>query len=803
MAITHVYSDAQTLDTTKVLPLSSYTGADRTAFVLVTSRGSAQGTETLTGMTGWTEVLNLGTGDAANGNRPRMWIYSMAIPDGTSDFTLTHSGTGGWVLVIVNGDLKTPDTGYEFNYGSSMSITKPGNSGETGVLIGACGTNANATYTSLPYTGVASNKAYWSNPDGSYSIETHAGGSTTAFTYASSTDYTLGWIWVEENDAPVTPVEGATVETGISTEDGMVVESGSETRTTTWTFSSSPSSVDISATLDDIGNLPAAEGGEVYVKVLDGTDDSVIVAEQKLGDVIGGEPAATFTATLDVSGDSATDMDVVYRVTRDLAATIRPPQGVGAGESGPIQIGNFATADYWDLLSMDSKVGATEKWVNYSTGSDSNAGTEGAPYKTIGHACSVLNGSTGTIWLSGTHPDVGFLSNIKGQDRDNIIAIRGLEGTTPRIESTAENANAIDLDGTFGHIAFYGITFEHLTYRTQAQNWGQSRYNFAIGMSGAYAAPGYGGGDYETNLGKVWILNCAAIGFGHGFGGEGVPSHIIAGNYVTECGYWVTGGGSGISCTRMGGYSNNTWGSWNYASESWTNGLNWDLDPIFTAPDGTHYQYVQMGNVVYSNRQRMASIGIGHNYQTDGNGLIFGDAELSRGRCLQTLNVSFRNGGQGLNTYSPPLDGVDVVLNTAWNNGYHWIDGEPIDKSGLWTNEMTIGSPTSEYPSTSIIGNLAHAESYQNAAYATYGTQNLTATQNYSSGKGGAGSTVISNIGIVSRTDNINTADPNLTAGSQARGKVSASQRKTAWDFNGATMPTSGMIDAGACQYSA
>lgn len=451
-----------------------------------------------------------------------------------------------------------------------------------------------------------------------------------------------------------------------------------------------------------------------------------------------------------------------------------------ASSPGGLTIGNITTADYWTLLGMSQKVGPTERWVNHATGSDSNPGTSAeSPWKTINHALDALNGTTGTIWVTGSHPDVGVLTSIRGASSSQILAVRGVPGTNARIDSDAGSEDgAIKLKGQFANLCFSGIRMIHQTYRATASSWSGTRSCFGILIEGAYP--------YEQNIGKVWVLNCSFEGFGHGVGGEGVPVHVIAGCFANENAFWVTGGGSGISSTRLGGFGQS---------------LNWDLSPIYTAPDGTEYHYVQMGNVSFGNRQMVVSSGIGLDYQSDGNGIIFGDSELSVGRALQTLNVAFNNGGQGLNLYNAPPTQTDVVLNTCWNNGLHWDDGLGLNHSGLWTNEIAFGSESGVTINGSIIGNVCHALPRQNASIVTYGSVAVAAYSNIVSGKPGVGATLHSSVGITNPSDDINTADPALTSSSPARGQVAASDRKTDWDFHGRPLPSSGMIDAGAIQY--
>lgn len=194
----HIYSVSKTFTQTKVVPLGTYDGDNRTAYLVVTSQGSDQSSEELGAMTGWTKILDLGDGNPQDGDSPRLWAYYKDIPTGTSDFTIDHDGTGGWTLLILEGSFKTPVWSYSFGNDDTISPAYPTTAGKVGAAFGILATNGSVTNSSIPENPIAQSGAASSAPDGAYIVGELPAGISGSWTYSSATQYVQSWIIIEE-----------------------------------------------------------------------------------------------------------------------------------------------------------------------------------------------------------------------------------------------------------------------------------------------------------------------------------------------------------------------------------------------------------------------------------------------------------------------------------------------------------------------------------------------------------------------------------------------------------------------------
>ncbi|MDX2213843.1 MAG: right-handed parallel beta-helix repeat-containing protein [Oculatellaceae cyanobacterium bins.114] len=122
---------------------------------------------------------------------------------------------------------------------------------------------------------------------------------------------------------------------------------------------------------------------------------------------------------------------------------------------------------------------------------------------------------------------------------------------------------------------------------------------------------------------------------------------------------------------------NNAWYA-PYGNSGISNYQNWNSD------SSSGYRMIIRGNVTYNNQNLIPWFQVGR--VTDGNGIIVDDTRntqnnstlgVYQGRTLVENNLSYNNGGRGINVYSSNF--VDIVNNTTYQNSQHpAIDGGEI-----------------------------------------------------------------------------------------------------------------------------
>jgi len=154
---------------------------------------------------------------------------------------------------------------------------------------------------------------------------------------------------------------------------------------------------------------------------------------------------------------------------------------------------------------------------------------------------------------------------------------------------------------------------------------------------------------------------------------------------------------------------NNAWYS-PYGNSGISNYQNWNSDGY------TGYKMIIRGNITYNNQNLIPWFQAGK--VTDGNGIIIDDARntqngstlgVYQGRSLIENNISYNNGGRGINIYKSNF--VDVMNNTIYQNSRHpeIKDGEititNADDVRVFNNIMnaSLGKPANKvYESTNV-----------------------------------------------------------------------------------------------------
>ena len=181
--------------------------------------------------------------------------------------------------------------------------------------------------------------------------------------------------------------------------------------------------------------------------------------------------------------------------------------------------------------------------------------------------------------------------------------------------------------------------------------------------------------------------------------------HVTVRNcYVHDCGCGgISGRGSDyITVENNVVRGNATRSKWNCSGISFLLARNYDDQP--------GYHMIIRGNVCYENECRFPFEHGGFDVPTDGNGIILdlfnnkiknseGEPGGYRSHTLIENNLSFKNGGRGINVFRS--DNVTIRNNTTWHNGYvlsAYSEGraeiESYEAGNLeWYNNLVIQDP--------------------------------------------------------------------------------------------------------------
>lgn len=321
------------------------------------------------------------------------------------------------------------------------------------------------------------------------------------------------------------------------------------------------------------------------------------------------------------------------------------------------------------LMSLlQTEAFATTYYVSSGSGNDNNNGTTTqTPFKTIQRAVTATQpGDTVYVRNGVYHEDApgDYIANIDhGGTANAWIAYEAYPGEHPKLKYQDSWA-AINIAANY--IAINGFEIvgnaKSVTYN-YAQSQDQNLDNALTSGDGIDIGPGTNG--YVNHV----IIENNDIHDVSGGGIVGVQTDYITiwNNLVYDTSWWSPFGNSGISLYE----SQNT--------DSYTGYKNFILN-----------------NVTYRDQEYFPCACVGFQYITDGNGIIVDDNLNTQGnniayngRTLVGFNVSYRNGGAGVQTFSS--DHVDIINNTAYRNERT----ENLDQGQIFAsqaNDVNIGN---------------------------------------------------------------------------------------------------------------
>ncbi len=269
------------------------------------------------------------------------------------------------------------------------------------------------------------------------------------------------------------------------------------------------------------------------------------------------------------------------------------------------------------------------------TGNDGNSGaSQSAPLKTIQKAVDSAKSGDSVYLMSGEFTTDG--ANIVHVTKDGIT-VTNAPGAQPVLRTSPKNWNAVRIDAD--HVQIHGLRVEgHRDQITLA---------FALSQQQETKKPAANTNCISFVQAHHIVISdnvCNALP-GGGIGGTAGDYITIERNVVSGTSWYTTYGTSGISFLR----------SWN-------------------SDRSTGVKLIVRQNVVYGNQQKVPTYW--NNKITDGGGIIVDSHQKSTdaagkpdpylGRTLIENNVSFGNGGLGVNVFKS--DHVDVIHNTTSGN---------------------------------------------------------------------------------------------------------------------------------------
>jgi len=299
-------------------------------------------------------------------------------------------------------------------------------------------------------------------------------------------------------------------------------------------------------------------------------------------------------------------------------------------------------------------------YVSTIDGSDANTGlTTALAFKTITKAISVAKSGDIVNLMNGTYSStygpVITLLPVNSGVSNGYITYKAYQGHTPKITASGNVWNAVQINASY--IIFDGIEFEgnnaNITLAAAMQS-----YNDAVAGTVDYSkAANFNtngisiGGPRVESKGPVHVTirNCKI----HDFPGGGLSSiqadyTTFENNMVYNNAWYMMYAGSGISI----------------------------LCPI-NSDQKTSYKNYVTGNICHDNKTLVPWIST--KGPSDGNGIILdvnqtpyeGGIAVGQGpytgRTLVQNNLTYNNGGSGIHSYK--ADHVDIINNTAYNNG--------------------------------------------------------------------------------------------------------------------------------------
>jgi hypothetical protein len=421
---------------------------------------------------------------------------------------------------------------------------------------------------------------------------------------------------------------------------------------------------------------------------------------------------------------------------------------------------------------------ATNYFVSAIMGSDSNNGKNpSAAFKTIQKAADLTNPGDTVFIMDGTYNEVKVLYSIhrtvlyinRSGNTNEYITYINYPGHKPKISGENSIWNCVLIRANY--IRFEGIELEG---PNQSLSYEQARdmYDYYVK-----------GGNLDWYLIGTMNTNGLSLGGNMGTGPRTIFHHIEVRNCIVHD---FQGGGIGGSDFDYITIENNT-----VYNNSWygmyaTSGIS-----IFHSHDfdnnTSDYKNIVRGNICYNNKTLIPWAG--RNILSDGNGIIIDDNRNSQisggvpytGKTLVENNVSYNNGGSGIHAYSS--NNVDIINNTAWNNGtvvgYPEIYGQDGTNVNIYNNIMyarTGGACNSNAGGTTYDYNI-----YFNGPASRQGPNDVT------------GDPKFIKLAFDGSADlNLRNSSPAINSGTNTPGKFSL------FDINGIARPVGEKPDRGA-----
>jgi hypothetical protein len=330
---------------------------------------------------------------------------------------------------------------------------------------------------------------------------------------------------------------------------------------------------------------------------------------------------------------------------------------------------------------------ATNYFVSAIMGSDANNGKNpSAAFKTIQKAADLTNPGDTVFIMDGTYSEVKMLYSIhrtvlyinRSGNANGYITYINYPGHKPKISGENSIWNCVLIRANY--IRFEGIELEGLN---QSLSYEQARAMYDYYVKGE---------NLDWYLIGTMNTNGLSLGGNMGTGPRTLFHHIEVRNCIVHD---FQGGGIGgsdfdyITIENNTVYNNSWYGM--YATSGISIFHSHDIDS-----NTSHYKNIVRGNICYNNKTLIPWAG--RNFLSDGNGIIIDDNRNTQiaggipytGKTLVENNVSYNNGGSGIHAYSS--NNVDIINNTAWNNGtvvgYPEIYGQDGTNVNIYNNIM-------------------------------------------------------------------------------------------------------------------
>ncbi|MEH1845045.1 MAG: choice-of-anchor D domain-containing protein [Nostoc sp.] len=311
------------------------------------------------------------------------------------------------------------------------------------------------------------------------------------------------------------------------------------------------------------------------------------------------------------------------------------------------------------------------------TGNDKNNGLkEDQAFRTLQAAANLVQAGDTVYVMNGTYEEKQYpTKSILSIDQKHgteaaPITFTAYPGHNPVLKSA--NFNAISITGS-SYIVIEGLTLiganDQVT-QAYAQSQKDNPDCVLTNGNGIYATTD-SSGEHSTHL--VFRGNNISKFSGGGIAAVEADYTTVENNIVSECGWYSLYGTQGISLLKNYNSDNNT----------------------------SIYKNIIRGNITYNNYNYIPWVGAGA--VTEGHGIMIDngnvpglDGEAYTGKTLITNNISYKNGGAGIQVFNSA--NVDVVNNTTYQNSQH------PDLQG--TGEIFINKATN----TQVFNNIMYAK---------------------------------------------------------------------------------------------